>query len=151
MPSFADARQFLPHSGHMALLDRIADYGEDWLIAEADLRADCIFAAEGKLPAWAAVEVMAQGIAALGGLRCYLRGVEPPVGFLLGTRKFTACAEALPLPCHAVITARESMLDSNGFGVYAVDMQVGGEVWAQANINVFSPPDIEQFMQEYQQ
>lgn len=141
MPKFEDARAFLPQTGRMAMLTRIVDYGEDWLLAEADLAQDNIFAEKSQLPAWACIEIMAQGIAALAGVQAHLAGHEVPMGFLLGTRKFQAEAAFLPLPCTVRVRVQESIRDATGFGVYHTALWLGETLFAQANLNVFSPDD----------
>lgn len=50
----------LPHSNDMVLLDRITDFGEDFLIAEAMIKSDNILIREGKLSAFSGIEIMAQ-------------------------------------------------------------------------------------------
>ena len=49
----------LPHSGDMVLLDRISDFGEDFLIAETEIRSDNILIKQGKLATFAGIEIMA--------------------------------------------------------------------------------------------
>lgn len=148
MTKFIDpATHLIPHSGKMAQLKRIIDYGEDWIRAEADLTADNIFAENGRIPAWAALEILAQGIAALAGIRAEQAGEPVRPGFLLGTRKFTASVAHLPLTT-VTINVQESMVDERGFGVYRCVLTDGdGITLADAAINAFSPSDIEQFMQ----
>lgn len=79
--------ELLPHRGRMLLIDRLLSHdgqattcrvradGEAWLAAE-----------DGTLPAWLALEYMAQCLAADEGLRAREAG-EPPVrGLLVGAR-----------------------------------------------------------------
>ncbi len=77
----------LPHAGRMVLLTRIVDHTERRTVCVADIPATSIFAdADGGVPAWVALEYMAQCIAAHGGLRARTKGDPVPLGFLLGSR-----------------------------------------------------------------
>ena len=38
----------VPHSGKMILLDRVVDFGDDFLVAEAEIRDDNILLKENK-------------------------------------------------------------------------------------------------------
>ena len=140
--------EFLPHSGRMVMLDRIDGYGEDWLNAQAEVAEDHIFVENGRLPAWACLEMMAQGIAALAGVRAKIAGEEVRLGFLLGTRAFTLSVDSLPVPCTLAISVRQSWLDANGFAVFTCAISRRDVLLGEANLNVFSPADIEDFIAE---
>lgn len=141
------AAPLLPQSGRMVMLDRVLDYGDDWLHGEADLRTDNIFAKDGVLPSWVVPEVLAQGIAALAGVRAQEAGEPVRLGFLLGTRKFSTRVTALPLPCRVRVKVQESMVDANGFAVYdCILCNDADTVLAEAAINVYSPSNIEEMM-----
>ena len=57
-----DIAPLVPHSGKMILLDRVVDFGDDFLVAEAEIRDDNILLKENKLPAFLGAEIMAQGV-----------------------------------------------------------------------------------------
>lgn len=139
---------FLPHSGRMVMLDCIKDYGEDWLNARAKVREDHIFVENGVLPGWATLEMMAQGIAALAGVRAKMAGEEIRLGFLLGTRAFHLSVASVAVPCTLDISVRRSFLDANGFAVFACEIAEDGVLLGKANLNVFSPKDIERLITE---
>lgn len=130
------------------MLDRIEGYGEDWLDARAEVGEDHIFVENGRLPAWATLEMMAQGIAALAGVRAKMAGEEIRLGFLLGTRTFALSVASLAVPCTLAVSVRQSWLDANGFAVFACAIAQGGVSLGEANLNVFSPQDIERFITE---
>ena len=80
----------LPHAGRMVLLTRVVEHTERRTVCVAEIPATSIFAdADGGVPAWAALEYMAQCIAAHGGLRARAKGDAVPLGFLLGSRSIT--------------------------------------------------------------
>ncbi|SUO97213.1 Uncharacterised protein [Suttonella ornithocola] len=143
------ASHLLPQSGRMAMISRIVEYGDNWLSAESDIDEQHIFVEEGQLPAWAAIEIMAQTIAALAGVRAQALGEPVKTGFLLGTRKFNAIQASFAVPCILRSEIEEAMIDANGFGVYACRLlNQQNMLLAEANINVFCPPNIQDFIGE---
>ena len=84
---FPPIEDVLPHAGRMVWLTRIIEHTERRTLCAAQVASTSIFAdADGGVPAWAALEYMAQCIAAHGGLRARATGDPIPRGFLLGSR-----------------------------------------------------------------
>lgn len=142
------AAPLLPHSGRMMFLTAVTDYGENWLSGEAIVDEKQIFAEDGVLPAWAALEVMAQGIAALAGARARDAGEAVKPGFLLGTRKFRLSVPEIRLPAVLTVRVEESLIDASGLAVFSCELHQGDVPLCQANINVFCPSDVDQFIKE---
>lgn len=157
----APVAPLLPHSGAMVLLDAVLAYDEEFLCAAAHIGAEhALLQADGTVPAWMAMEIMAQCIAALEGVHAHNRGEAVRLGFLLGTRKLNLFAAALPVGCRLQAEARLSIRDSNGFAVFDCGLHVvdapehfrlpeNGRV-AQAALNVFSPPDLDAYLAQTQ-
>jgi predicted hotdog family 3-hydroxylacyl-ACP dehydratase len=85
----------LPHARPMILLDRVVSYGPDFVEAALTIRPDAPFfeTEKGGIASHIALEWMAQCCAAFVGLEALLAASTPQIGFLLGTRNFTAdCA-----------------------------------------------------------
>ena len=57
----------VPHSGSMLLLDRVLEYGDDWLKAQITIRKDSMFCDNDSVAALVGIEYMAQTIAAFAG------------------------------------------------------------------------------------
>ena len=133
----------LPHSGDMVLLDRISDFGEDFLIAETEIRADNILIKQGKLATFAGIEIMAQGVAAWSGCLATLADEPVRLGYLLGTRKLHIHTQEIPVGSKLQIKIKMSIQDSTGFGVFdsqLIDL-TSGKVILEGALNVFSPKD----------
>ncbi len=133
----------LPHSGDMVLLDRISDFGEDFLIAETEIRSDNILIKHGKLATFAGIEIMAQGVAAWSGCLATLADEPVRLGYLLGTRKLHIHTQEIPVGSKLQIKIKMSIQDSTGFGVFdsqLIDL-TSGEVILEGALNVFSPKD----------
>ena len=85
-----DIETVMPHRGAMRLVDRVLEHDAEAISVEARVRADGPFHVDGGLPAYVGVELMAQAIACWAGVRARAQGLAPPVGFLLGTRRYEA-------------------------------------------------------------
>lgn len=137
----------VPHKGVMCLLDRVLDYGDDWVTTEAVVAEDNLFLTEHGLPGWVGIEYMAQSISALAGIREIEKGEEVKIGFLLGTRKYTVNTSHFPLGCVLRITAREVLLGANGLGAFDCVLEAGS-YRAEANLNVFQPGNVQDFFRD---
>ena len=133
----------LPHSGDMVLLDRISEFGEDFLTAETEIRSDNILIKHGKLATFAGIEIMAQGVAAWSGCLATLADEPVRLGYLLGTRKLHIHTQEIPVGSKLQIKIKMSIQDSTGFGVFdsqLIDL-TSGKVILEGALNVFSPKD----------
>ena len=65
-----DISPLIPHSGEMVMLDKITEFGEDYLIAEMTVKPDCLLLKDGKLATYMGAEILAQGVAAWAGCKC---------------------------------------------------------------------------------
>jgi predicted hotdog family 3-hydroxylacyl-ACP dehydratase len=84
---FPPVAEVLPHAGRMVLLSGVLAHTETATMCAAQIDRDTMFAdADGGVPAWVALEYMAQCIAAHGGLRARAAGDPVVPGVLLGTR-----------------------------------------------------------------
>ena len=145
-PEFA-VSDVVPHSGQMSLLDRICDWGEDWMSAEIDIRESSLFAEDEGIPAYISLEYMAQAIAAHSGLRERLGGGAPKLGFLLGTRKLDLPVTHFKYGTTLKVTVRCEFEADNGLGAFLCTLEAPG-VAISATLNVFQPEDPQAYLQE---
>ena len=144
----------LPHSGHMVLLDEILAYDHESLLASAHIGADHILMQpDGTVPAWMAMEIMAQCIGALEGCHARVRGEPVRLGFLLGTRKLNLFADTIAVGTQLSIQVQASTQDGSGFGVFDCALRwtdapaaaraglPSDGLLVQAALNVFSPKE----------
>lgn len=140
--------ELLPHAGDMILLDGVERFDDDSVETVLQVRADGLLsAADGSLPAWVGVEIMAQSVAAFAG--CHARQAGQPVelGFLLGTRSYQCNVEAFPAGADLRVRAHRSLQDDNGMGVFECHLD-GPGIHAEARLNVFRPPEMASYLQE---
>jgi predicted hotdog family 3-hydroxylacyl-ACP dehydratase len=134
----------LPHAGEMVLLDRVLDASDEHIACHRTVRADGLFEDAAGLPAWAGVELMAQAVAAWAGWQAQRTRQPVRLGFLLGTRHYRCDVDAFPPGTGLRVEAVRSFHDDNGMGVFACRI-VSPAGHAEANLNVFSPPDADAF------
>lgn len=131
----------------MLLLDRITAADAEQLCAQATVRPDAWYAdGQGRMPAWIAIELMAQAIAAFVGLQQRRLGKPIKIGFLLGTRKFICTVPAFDPDSVLDITANLAYREPSGLGAFDCYITAKGERVAEATIKVFEPDDPAQFM-----
>jgi predicted hotdog family 3-hydroxylacyl-ACP dehydratase len=76
----------LPHAGRMRLLERVLHHETGVTLCEAQVSASTPLLESGRAPAWLALELLAQGMAAHGGLAAPGPG-EPRRALLVGARR----------------------------------------------------------------
>lgn len=140
--------ELLPHAGDMILIDEVLHFAEDDVETRLTVRPGGLFnQADGSLPAWIGIELMAQSVAAYAGCQARQAGVPVQLGFLLGTRNFQCNVERFPAGSELQIKALRSLQDDNGMGVFECQLD-GPGIQAVARLNVFCPPQIASYLQE---
>jgi len=135
-------------SGAMSFLSQVISYDLDSkrLEAEVEIKPDQLFADNGKVPAYVAVEYMAQAVAAFAGLKAVTSDQEVKIGFLLGTRKLVLNGEYFMVGDKLSIKVEEVMTSDNGLSTFNCKLN-GAACSASAMLNVFGPKDPERFIQ----
>ncbi|HET7331481.1 hotdog family protein [Dyella sp.] len=133
--------EVVPHAGEMILLDCVEACEVEHIVCTRIVRSGDMFVdADGNLPSWAGVELMAQAIAAWAG--CRAREEQRPVrlGFLLGTRHYACNVDAFPGGICLRVQAEREFHDEQGMGVFHCRIEAPG-IHAEARLNVYSPRD----------
>jgi predicted hotdog family 3-hydroxylacyl-ACP dehydratase len=132
---------YVPHRGAMLWIHRLLELDEEHAVAEVTVPAEGLFVQDGGVPAWLGIEYMAQTIAAWAGGRARRAGGTPKVGFLLGTRRYTAHRAHYPAGSTLRVETRCELIGDNGLGLFACRIVLHGEEVAVAQVSVFEPPD----------
>lgn len=136
-----DISHFVPHRGTMSLLDRLVSVDDDAAVAEVTVGPVSLFARAEGIPAWVGIEYMAQTVAAWAGARARRAGGEPAIGFLLGTRRYSACTPWFASGQTLRVSARCELIGDNGLGQFACHIHdAAGTLLAEAMVSVFEPP-----------
>ncbi|MHA6832514.1 hotdog family protein [Ralstonia pseudosolanacearum] len=138
----------LPHRGSMLLLAHVDTWDDETLRACAHVDPTAWYAdADGAMPAWFGIELMAQAIAAHVGLLSMRDGHPARPGVLLGSRKYEAHAPAFAPDQPLSIAVQEVLRSTEGHGAYACTIAAGGRDLAQAVIKVYQPTDFQAFIE----
>lgn len=138
--------EVLPHDGSMILLDRIERYDAESIVCLRRVSPDAPFTdADGHLPAWVGIELMAQTIAAWSGSHALDANQPVRLGFLLGSRLYRSSADVFPAGSELMIEAVRTFHDESGMGAFACRIDAAG-VHAEAQLTVFSPLDPTTFL-----
>jgi predicted hotdog family 3-hydroxylacyl-ACP dehydratase len=138
--------ELLPHAGNMILLDAVREADQERIVCSRRVDAGGLFnTADGSLPAWVGVELMAQSVAAWAGWQAKHEQRPVRLGFLLGTRHYHCDVDAFPSGSELVIEAVRNFHDDHGMGVFACRIDAPG-VHAEARLTVFSPSNADTFL-----
>lgn len=138
----------LPHAGDMILIDEVLGFDEEQIRTRINVRLGGLFSrADGSLPAWVAIELMAQSVAAYAGCQARMKDEPVELGFLLGTRKFECNVEHFPAGSELIIHAQRSLQDDSGMGVFECNLS-GPGIQASARLNVYRPPQAASYLAE---
>jgi len=138
----------LPHSGDMVLLDEVMHFDDDGLKALARVKPGPHSLADGALPPWLGLELMAQAVGVWAGCRARLAGNPVQLGFLLGTRRYDCFADTFPAGSLLTVSAQRSLIDNSGMAVFECAVHDSDQLLAEARLTIFQPPDVGAFMQE---
>ena len=145
---FEPIETILPHRGTMLLVERVSACSDTTLTAHATVQPDAWYAdADGAMPAWIGIELMAQAAAALAGLNGRKAKLSPRPGVLLGTRAYRAASARFPAGSRLLVCARLVQADESGFAAYDCAIRGPGGILAEATLKVFAPADFPAFIQ----
>ena len=144
----ADVERVLPHRGSMRMVERVLEWDAETISVEVRVPVDSIFHVRGGVPAHVGIEYMAQAVACWAGCQARLRGDAPPLGFLLGSRKYESRVALYPSGTRLRVEARRELMGDNGLGLFACNLLDGDEEIATATVSVFEPPDPDAYLND---
>ncbi len=128
----------IQHRGSMLLLDTLLAVDETRAVCEWRLAEQCALMIPGKgVPIYAAIECMAQCIAAHAGAKARLRGLAPPLGLLLGTRQFSASIRWMQVGQSYQVECDELLRDGQGMASFDCKMSHLGQTIVSSRLAVF--------------
>ena len=142
----------IPHRGSMLFLDTVLHADKESCTAQYTPQAGAWYLnANGAMPAWISIEIMAQTIAAHTGEMRRQIGLLPKQGVLLGTRSLKSTCPAFAPGVTLQIVARVSFWGEGGLAAYECSIATAAaphEVLASAILKVFEPEDFGTFLEE---
>ncbi len=139
MPPVAE---LLPHQAPMILIDRVLDAGEEHVYCQLEVTpSHTFFDADSRaIPGWVGIELMAQTVATWSGFRARQQGEQPPIGFLLGSRRYQSEVQAFTQGQLLDIKA-ERLMEDNGMAVFSCRIEDNGKVLASSQLNAYVPSE----------
>ena len=140
MNKFPDVAALVPHEAPMILINRVIDVAEITIHCQVDICSGGMFFDRhiNGTPGWVGLEFMAQTIAAWSGYHASLKGEPSPVGFLLGSRRYSC--ECDVFMNHQVLDIyAEQLMESDGMGAFMCRIECDGETIASSQLNAFVP------------
>ena len=134
--------QLLPHQAPMILIDRALEVQSESIHCQVDIESHHLFfdPATQSIPAYVGIEFMAQAIAAWSGYHSLVQGIQPPIGFLLGSRRYRALCDAF-LKGQTLDIYAEQLMQDNGMAVFKARIEHQHQLLAECQLNVYVPSE----------
>ncbi len=134
---YPDIAELLPHAGPMRLIARVVSHAPERTVCALDPAASDLFRdSDGRVPAWVALEWMAQSIAAHGGLLARASGRHPAPGMLVGAKRLEL-ARAAFAPGDALEVEARFTGGAGGLASFDCTLRSGSERLASGSLSVF--------------
>lgn len=145
---FNSVEELLPQAGDMILVSGVDSWGDDYVEVYVDQDGSSLFAGNGgKVPAWVGIEYMAQAISVYAGIRSKQNNSRIQLGFLLGTRKYTAFTPCFDKGCRLQVKVTRELFEEGGVSLFGCTIHSGGQLLAQAEIKAIQPDNIDDILE----
>ena len=147
MSDYLPPGEYLPHDEPMLLLDEVVNVTDDSTLCRVTVSANGTLApfldAEGHLPGWFALELMAQTVGVWSGWHRQQRGqTSIALGMVLGARELVCATGCLP-GGKALSVAVKLLMQDERFGSFECAITAGNEELASGRVNTFQPTPTE--------
>lgn len=147
MTTFPSIEELLLHRDNMLLLKEVFAFSEDAVTCLSLPEAGTWYEADGAMPAWIGIELMAQAVAAHVALLSRRDGKQPRPGALLGTRDYRSSKAAFGVGKPLLVKAQQTFRNADGLASYdCAIVSASDEQLAAAALTVYEPEDFEQFI-----
>ncbi|AIR61207.1 3-hydroxy-fatty acyl-ACP dehydratase [Cedecea neteri] len=143
MSHYLSPTEYLPHDAPMLLLEKVVSVTDDAAVCEVTVAESSVLGpfidAQGNLPGWYALELMAQTVGVWSGWHRKQCGQDSiSLGMVLGARELICQAGFLPAKARLAVTVKLLMQDER-FGSFECIISVGDETLATGRVNTFQP------------
>ncbi|MGH7837505.1 MAG: 3-hydroxylacyl-ACP dehydratase [Candidatus Binataceae bacterium] len=128
----------LTHRPPMLLLDQVIGYDERHLAARVTITEASLFLAPQGVPAYLAIEYMAQACGAFAGVTALDAGEPVKIGFLIGARGCRLLAPWFRVGDQLLVSSALVFRDEQ-MAVFDCKIEIAGELAAAARLNVYQP------------
>ncbi|MBN3345066.1 hotdog family protein [Pectobacterium brasiliense] len=149
MSEYLAAAAYLPHSAPMVLVDEVIHVDDEHAHCRVVVSRESILApflnAQGHLPAWFGIEIIAQTIGVWSGWHGrQISGMQekPRPGMLLGGRGYRCKQDNFPAGSLLDVTVTLLMRDDK-IGSFEGEIAIAGETYASGRLNTYQPDEHE--------
>ena len=136
----------VPHQSPMSLLDTLESYSDNTLVSSLTIKEDSLFYEELGVPTWVGLEYMGQSIAAFGGVEARNKGRPVKIGFLVSSRRYESPQSHFKLGSKLIVFVEKVINNPYGLSVFNCSI-TWSDFIIQANLNVFLPDKVEEFLE----
>ncbi|CAI0971491.1 hotdog family protein [Serratia proteamaculans] len=142
MNHYHTAEYYLPHASPMVLLEQVLEVGEEHARCAVTVSADGVLApfldAQGALPGWYGIELMAQAIGVWSGWHGR-QGAQPPqLGMLLGGRAIHCELPVFPAGSKLLVSVQQLLKDEK-LASFECEISIDNVRIAQGRLNTYQP------------
>lgn len=134
-----DISSLMTHGKDLILIDEILDYDDNFITCQSTIKEDNPFLEDNNFPNYAYIELIAQGISVLAGLRAKKNNIKLDLNLLLGCRNLEIFNPSVNIDTKLTIKAKSSLENDDGLGIYTGELLEGDKLIAKGNFNVYSP------------
>ena len=143
MNHYLSPGDYLPHDAPMLLLEEVLEVTDETAACRVAVTGRGVLApfldADGNLPGWFALELMAQTVGVWSGWHRHRQGQSTiALGMVLGARELICAAGVLPAGRTLTISVSLLMQDAR-FGSFECTISAGDEALATGRVNTFQP------------
>lgn len=140
-PILYSVGELLPHAPPMVLLDELLDWSVTGARTAVEIRDDHPFAVAGLgVPSHVGIEMMAQTCGVFAGLEAKRSGEPVKLGFLLGSRRYSAECERFGSGERLEIQVT-NVFREGPMAVFDCRIESGGRTVAAAQLTLYRPDD----------
>lgn len=141
MNNLPEITAVIAHDAPMILIDDLVEVGREHVHCRVTIHESGIFFNQQlrTVPGYVGIEFMAQALAAWAGFHARERGERPPIGFLLGGRRYQSECSSFDEGMQLDIYAKQIM-KSEQMAAFSCTIQCHGIVQAKCELNVYEPP-----------
>ncbi|MBL4673059.1 MAG: hypothetical protein JKX81_12435 [Arenicella sp.] len=133
----------IPHRPPMLLINRIRSLSAAASSSIVIIDEKTSFFQPGKgVPSWIGLEYMGQTAAMIAGFQIRQGLIEPHLGFLIGSRQYTAVQDFFKLETRLLISCREAALVGDNLATFncTIEDVASNTLLAEANLSVIRKP-----------
>ncbi|VEA63020.1 (3R)-hydroxymyristoyl-ACP dehydratase [Serratia plymuthica] len=142
MSRYHTAEYYLPHASPMVLLERVLEVGEDHAQCAVTVSPDGVLApfldAQGALPGWYGIELMAQTIGVWSGWHGRQHAQPPRLGMLLGGRAIHCELPVFPAGSELRVSVQQLLKDEK-LASFECEISIDNVRVAQGRLNTYQP------------